>query len=143
MKAARAQTLHQPAPPSRREGEVSPKAHQATLFARSRTHEPVGADDTKRVRHAKQDLMALRIDFLNCAVDPPAPPQGPTPANELLPDHGRALRLDALDRQIPETTVSRRIHQQLPYPVNRGVHRVGRTDVQGHACLLFVTPQGE
>src|SRR6266540_2888571 len=117
MKGARTQTPPQPAPPSRREGEVSPKAHQATVLARPRTREPVVADDTKRVRHAKQDMMALRIHFLNFAVDPPAPAQGPTPANERLPDHSRAVRLDAIDRQIPETTVSGRMHQQRPYPV--------------------------
>src|SRR5690242_13346971 len=101
MKGARTQTLPQPAPPSRREGEVSPKAHHATLLARRRTHEPVAAHDTKWVRHTKQYMMALRIHFLNFAVDPPLPPQGPAPAYELLPDHSRALRLDALDRQIP------------------------------------------
>jgi hypothetical protein len=119
-------------------GPARPPAPRSSPHSNRRVGAPlVGARDV--VIAPERDRRHRRN--LNFAVDPPPPPQGPAPANELLPDHSWVVRLDAIDRHIPEMTVSRRKHQQLPYPVEGGVHRIGRTDVQAHACLLFVTPK--
>lgn len=131
--------LHQPAPPTWREREVSTELDTAAAVDRAYA-DVLSHPNTEWELDAKLEVVGHRIDALEVEAKPEADAEHATAQQHDLSRSCGSGWLDRIHPGVGPGFISRRIGQQMPDGLGWRRHGVSRADVETHARVYVPTP---